>query len=111
MLVSYAAQHIQHMQKALVQMNVLVHQAVVDITRVTGMRIIRAIIAGECNPQRLAAMRDEGCKKDEATIAKALQGNWREEHLFALRQAVGLFDSYQEKIRDSSPMTYGGQVY
>lgn len=100
MLVSYAAQHIQHMQKALVQMNVLVQQAVADITGVTGMRIIRAIISGERNPQTLAAMRDPGCQKDEATIAQALQGNWREEHLFALRQAVELFDYYQEKIRD-----------
>jgi transposase len=100
MLVSYAAQHIQHMQKALVQMNVLVHQAVEDITGVTGMRIIRAIIGGERNTMTLAAMRDEGCKKDEATIARALQGNWREEHLFALRQAVELYDSYQEKIHD-----------
>jgi transposase len=100
MLVTYAAQHIQHMQKALVQMNVLVHQAVEDITGVTGMRIIRAIIAGERNPNTLAAMRETGCKKDAATIARALQGNWREEHLFALRQAVELFDSYQEKIGD-----------
>ena len=100
MLVGYAAQHIQHMQKALVQMNVLVHQAVEDITGVTGMRIIRAIIAGERNPLTLAAMRDAGCKKNEAAIARALQGNWREEHLFALRQAVELFDSYQAKIGD-----------
>jgi len=100
MLVSYSSQHIQHMQKALVQMNVLVHQAVEDITGVTGLRIIRAILAGEHNPRILAAMRDAGCHKDEATIAKALQGNWREEHLFALRQAVELYDSYQEKIHD-----------
>jgi transposase len=100
MLVSYAAQHIQHMQKALVQMNVLVHHAVEDITGVTGMRIIRAIIAGERNPAILADMREASCKKSAATIAMALQGNWREEHLFALRQAVELFDSYQEKLRD-----------
>jgi transposase len=100
MLVSYAAQHIQHMQKALVQMNVLVHQAVNDITGVTGMRIIRAIIGGERDPHTLANMREPGCKKDAATIALALQGNWREEHLFALKQAVELFDSYQEKILD-----------
>jgi transposase len=100
MLVTYATQHVQHMQKALVQMNVLVQQAVADITGATGMRIIRAIIQGERNPNTLAAMRDPGCKKDEATIARALQGNWREEHLFALRQAVELFDGYQEKIKD-----------
>jgi len=100
MLVSYASQHIQHMQKALVQMNVLVNQAVEDITGVTGMRIIRAIIAGERSPITLASMREAGCKKDADTIARALQGNWREEHLFALRQAVEMFDIYQEKIRE-----------
>ena len=100
MLVSYAAQHIQHMQKALVQMNVLVHHAVKDITGVSGMRIIRAIIGGERDPHTLAAMRETGCKKDAATVARALQGNWRKEHLFALRQAVELFDYYQEKILD-----------
>lgn len=100
MLVSYASQHIQHMQKALTQMNVLVHQAVEDITGVSGMRIIRAIIVGERNPVRLAAMREAGCKKDAATVASALEGNWREEHLFALRQAVELFDFYQERINE-----------
>jgi len=100
MLVSYASQHIQHMQKALTQMNVLVHHAVEDITGVSGMRIIRSIIAGERNPVTLAAMREAGCKKDAATVARALEGNWREEHLFALRQAVELFDSYQAKVHD-----------
>jgi transposase len=100
MLVNHASQHIQHMQKALTQMNVLVHHAVDDITGVSGMRIIRAIIAGERSPETLAAMREPGCKKDAETVAKALEGNWREEHLFALRQAVELFDSYQTKIAD-----------
>lgn len=100
MLVSYASHHIQHMQKALTQMNVLVHHAVEDITGVSGMRIIRSIIAGERSPLTLAAMREAGCKKDAATVAKALEGNWREEHLFALRQAVELFDSYQAKIHE-----------
>jgi transposase len=100
MLVKYAAQHIQHMQKALVQMNVLVHQAVEDITGVTGMRIIRAIIRGERDPRKLAELRDPKCKKDVDTIKLALQGNWREEHLFALKQAVELYDSYQQKILD-----------
>lgn len=97
MLVKYAGQHIQHMEKALTQMNVQLQHAVSDITGVTGMRIIRAILAGERVPGKLAAMRDPGCQKDVATIAKALQGNWRAEHLFALRQAVELYDSYREK--------------
>lgn len=98
MLVTYASKHIQHMQKALTQMNVLVHHAVSDLVGVTGMRIVRAILAGERNPEKLAEMREPGCKKDAATIARALQGNWREEHLFALRQAVELYDHYREKI-------------
>lgn len=100
MLVKSASQHIQHMQKALTQMNVLVHQAVSDITGVSGMRIIRAIVGGERNPAKLAEMREEGCKKDAATIAKSLEGNWREEHLFALKQALELYDIYQAKIED-----------
>lgn len=98
MLVQYAGQHIQHMQKALVQMNMQLQHAVSDISGVTGMRIIRAILAGERDPQKLAAMREPGCQKDAATIAKALEGNWRKEHLFALRQAVELYDSYKEKM-------------
>lgn len=98
MLVSYASQHVQHMQKALVQMNLQLQHVIEDITGATGMRIIRAILSGERNPQRLAALRDRRCKNDASTIAKALQGDWREEHLFALGQAVELVDAYQAKI-------------
>jgi transposase len=98
MLVTYASQHVQHMQKALVQMNVQLQHVIEDITGATGMRIIRAILAGERNPQRLAALRDGRCKNDASIIAKALEGNWREEHLFALRQAIELLNAYQAKI-------------
>ncbi len=98
MLVTYAGQHVQHMQKALVQMNVQLQHVLSDITGATGMRIIRAILAGERDPHRLAALRDGNCKQPESVIAKALQGNWRAEHLFALRQAVDLVESYQAKI-------------
>jgi transposase len=69
-----------------------------DITGTTGMRIIRAILAGERDPHRLAALRDGRAKNSVDTIAKALQGNWREEHLFSLQQAVELVDAYQAKI-------------
>ena len=86
------------LQKALTQMNVRLASVVTDITGVTGMRIIRAIVSGERNPQVLAVMRNEGCRNDEETIAKALEGTWREEHIFALCQAVELFDVYQAKI-------------
>lgn len=97
-LLEYAAAHIQHMQKALMQMNLQLHHVVSDITGVTGLRIIRAILTGEHDPVILAAMRDVRCKQSKATIAKALQGNYRPEHLFALQQAIELYDTYQEKV-------------
>ncbi len=98
MLIEYASDHVRHMQKALDLMNVKLHLVISDITGVSGMRIIRAILAGECDPRKLAAMREKSCKNSEETIAKALMGNYREEHLFALAQAVELFDTYQRKL-------------
>jgi transposase len=100
MLLTAAAQHIQHMQKALTQMNVKLQHVVSDITGVTGLAIIRAILAGERDPATLAQLRDYRCKYDEATIARALQGHWREEHLFALAQALDLYEFYHHKIRE-----------
>jgi transposase len=98
MLVRYASQHIQHMQKALMQMNVPLHQVIDDITGLTGMRVIEAILAGERDPQQLARRRHERCQHDDATIVLALQGNWREEHLFAWQQAVERYRFYHEKL-------------
>jgi transposase len=100
MLRQTASQHIQHMQKALQQMNLLLHNVVSDITGVTGMKIIKAILAGERDARVLARNRDERCRHTSATIAKSLVGNYREEHLFALRQAVDLYETYQAKIAD-----------
>lgn len=100
MLIEYGAAHIQHMQKALTQMNLHLGHVLSDITGTTGMRIIRAIVQGERDPRRLAAMRDGRTKNDEETIAKALEGDYQAEHLFALRQAVELFDVYQRQIAD-----------
>ncbi len=100
MLTQAASMHIQHMQKALQQMNLLLHNVVSDITGVTGMKIIKAILAGERNPRVLALNRDGRCQNSAATIAKSLVGNYREEHLFALRQAVDLYETYQAKIAD-----------
>lgn len=100
MLISYAAKHIQHMQKALEQMNIKLTEVISDITGTTGMAIIRAIISGERDPQKLAALRNSRCKNNADVIAKALQGNWRQEHLFALQQAVSLFDFYQKQIEE-----------
>lgn len=99
-LVRYCGSHIQHMQKALNQMNIQLHHVISDLTGVTGMKIIRAIIDGEHNPEVLAEYRDRRCKEPIEIITKSLQGNWREEHLFSLRQAVELFDVYQQKIND-----------
>jgi transposase len=98
MLVTYAAQHIQHMQKALTQMNVKLQHVVSDITGVTGLAIIRAIVAGQRDPLQLAKLRDDRCGHSEAEIARALYGNWRAEHLFALKQAVELYDFYHKEI-------------
>jgi transposase len=98
MLVTYAAHHIQHIQKALEQMNVKLARVVSDVTGVTGLRIIRAILDGERNPRVLARLRDRRCQHDAATIARSLEGTWRPEHLFALRQAVELLDFYQQQI-------------
>ena len=98
MLVSYASHHIQHMQKALEQMNIKLSRVISDITGVTGMKIIRAIISGERNPVKLAGMRDARCNNSKTIIAKALEGNWRSEHLFALQQAVELYDFYKKQI-------------
>jgi transposase len=98
MLVAYASHHIQHMQKALTQMNVKLQHVVSDITGVTGMSIIEAILEGQRDPIALANLRDRRCKNSKETIAKALQGNWRPEHLFELKQAVELFRTYHQKI-------------
>jgi transposase len=100
MLLSYASTHIQHMQKALEQMNVKLTEVVSDITGLTGMLIITAILDGQRDPARLAALRHPGCKNDEATIARALEGTWREEHLFELRQALELYRFYQMKVTE-----------
>ncbi len=98
MLAQYAGQHVQHLQKALVQMNLQLQVVLDDITGATGMKIIRAVLAGERDPDRLVALRHGRCKHSEATIAEALRGDWREEHLFALEQAVELVETYQAKI-------------
>lgn len=97
-LVEYAAAHIQHMQKALMAMNVQLHHVVSDITGATGMRIIRAIVSGARDPDVLASMRDIRCHSSIEVIKAALVGNDRDEHSFALTQSLELYDFYQSKI-------------
>lgn len=99
-LVESISREILHMQKALEQMNVQLHKVLKDITGVTGMRIIRAVVSGERSPMLLAAMREPGCKKSEAEIIKALTGNYREEHVFTLTQALELYDTFHQKVAD-----------
>lgn len=97
-LVEQRTRSVQWMQKSLDQMNILVHRAVTDITGKTGMAIVRAIVAGERDPMTLACLRDHRCSKSEHQIAEYLTGTWREEHIFNLRQALRLYDSYQAMI-------------
>jgi len=99
-LIEHRAAHIQHMQKALQQMNLQLTQVLSDITGSSGMAILRAIVAGERNPLKLAELRDRRCAKSQAQIAKALTGNYRPEHVFALKQAVALYDAYNGQIRE-----------
>jgi transposase len=88
MLIQEASRHIQHMQKAFDQMNLKLTKVLTDITGVSGLAIIDHILKGERNPKTLAALRDHRCKKSEAEIAKALTGDYRDEHLFVLAQAL-----------------------
>src|SRR3954469_23276006 len=94
----WAAAHIQHMQKALTEMNLQLHHVVADVTGVTGLRILRALVAGERDPDTLAAYSDPRCKAPAETLRAALVGNYREEHVFALAQALELYDIYQAKV-------------
>ena len=100
MLVEYATQHVQHMQKALTQMNVKLQHVIRDITGKTGMGIMEAIVGGERNPRKLARLRDHRTKADEKTIAKSLRGHWRDEHIFELTQALELYRFYHDKIAE-----------
>ena len=97
-LVQMAATHVQHMQKALDQMNLQLHHVIADITGFTGLAIIEAILAGERDPHALAALRDGRIKASADTIAKSLVGDYRREHLFTLGQSLTAFRHYQELI-------------
>jgi transposase len=94
----YAAAHIQHMHKALTFMNLQLHHVVADVTGATGMKIIRAIVGGQRDPHVLAQMRDVRCKASEETVRAALVGNYQPEHVFALAQALALYDFYQARV-------------
>ena len=96
-LIAESADWIRRMQKSLDQMNIRVHHAVADLSGVTGMAIVRAIVGGERDPKVLAGLRDARCHKTVEEIAEHLRGNWRAEHLFALGQALKLYDFIQAR--------------
>lgn len=99
-LIRYAGAHVQHMHKALDQMNLQIHHVLSDITGVTGLRIVEAILAGKRDPVELAKLRDPRVRSSAETIAKALEGNYRDEHLFTLRQALEMYRRYQQQIAE-----------
>jgi transposase len=99
MLVRYRSAHIQHMQKALHLMNLRLTNVLSDITGVTGMKIIRAIIAGERDAQVLSSYRNGRCAQSEEEIKKSLEGNYKREHVFALKQALELYDFYDQQLQ------------
>jgi transposase len=99
-LVAEASSTIQRMQKALIEMNVQLSTVLSDLSGVSGMAIVGAILEGERNPEQLAALAQPGVKATPEDIAKSLEGNWRPELLFVLRQEVELYRTYQKKIGD-----------
>ena len=98
MLLRYQATHIQHIQKALLLMNILLTEVLSDVMGETGQKIIRAILVGERDGETLARYRNGHVKASEEEITKALQGSWRDEHLFSLKVAVELYDFYAEQL-------------
>jgi transposase len=97
-LLRHRAPHILHIQKALQQMNLQLPQVLKDVMGVTGMAILRAIVAGERDAVTLAQWRNPGCKSSEETIAKALTGDWKAEQLFVLKQSLELYDFYSQQV-------------
>jgi transposase len=97
-LVEMATVHLQHMQKALDQMNLQLHHVIGDLSGTTGMAILDAILSGERNPHRLARLRDPHIQASPETIAKSLLGDYRREHLFTLRQSVAAYRHYQQLL-------------
>jgi transposase len=99
-LIQSASGHVLRMQKALNQMNLQIHHVISDITGVTGLRIIEAVLTGERNPVILAGLRDGRIKASEETIIKSLVGDYRREHLFTLRQSLAAWRNYQKQMAE-----------
>src|SRR6266705_3837555 len=99
-LVQMACGHVQHMQKSLDQMNLQIHHVLSDITGVTGLAIVDAIVAGNTNPKELAKLRDHRIKASIETVTKSLVGDYRPEHIFTLQQSLTAYRYYQQLIAD-----------
>lgn len=99
-LVEMAASHVQHLQKALDQMNLQIHHVISDITGQTGLAILDAILGGQRNPAELAKLRDRRIKASPETVTKSLQGDYRPEHVFTLKQALAVYRYYQQLIAE-----------
>ena len=99
-LVAYAASHVQHMQKALIQMNLQLHNVLSDLAGKSGLAILDALLAGERDPAKLADLRDFRVKASPETIAKSLEGYYRPEHLFTLKQALSAYRYYQQLLSE-----------
>lgn len=95
---------VQHMQKALTQMNIQLDNVVSNLMGKTGTAILRAIVAGERDPHKLATLRDKRLHADEETVARSLYGNWREEHLFSLAQALEHYDFLGQQIQNCNQL-------
>jgi transposase len=99
--ITSAATHVQHMQKALERMNVKLHDVISSLAGVSGLAVVRAILAGERDPVRLLALCDMRIQRTKAErVKEALRGTWAEEHLFALRQALASWEHYQQQIAE-----------
>src|SRR5882724_4537178 len=99
-LIQLATVHLQHMQKSLDQMNLQIHHVISDLAGTTGLAIVDAMLAGERDPHKLAKLRDGRIKASEETIMKSLVGDYREEHLYVLRQSLECYRNYQKMIQD-----------
>ena len=105
-LIKLRSTHTQRMQKSLIQMNIQLHKVLSDMTGQTGMMIIRSILQGERDPLKLAQMKNSRVKSSEEIIAKSLEGNYQEEHLFCLKQELDQYDYVCGKIEECEKMIY-----
>ena len=106
-LLRYRASHVQHIQKILQQMNIKLTNVISDITGTTSMHILRAIVAGKTDPTYLSSFRDPHCKKSQTEIELSLQGNYRTEYIFQLKQMLDLYDYYSSLVVQLDAQTAG----